>query len=378
MPPLNNKTIVLLTDGLELGGAERQLLHLARYLKDHERARVQIWGFSRPGRLAALCEECHIPWKINRNPHEGSRLQRLARMMSLIAALREAGPDILLPYTSVPNIACGLIWRWTPARLCIWNQRDAGLKRLPSAYEKKAARRMSFFIANSQPGADFLKRTFHVPPHKMKIIRNGAALPAPEKSRLEWRTHLGADENTFLACMVANLSRYKDHETLLKAWRQVAGSLAGAGRACTLLLAGRFDGMEVALKALAFDLDLGGCVRFLGGVDDIAGLLGAVDLGVFSSRSEGCPNGVLECMAAGLAVAATDISGIRGIVSPENAAYLSAVEDSDGLARSIDALARDPALRRELGEKNRRHAVSQFSMQHMCRETAALLEQLAG
>jgi glycosyltransferase involved in cell wall biosynthesis len=247
------------------------------------------------------------------------------------------------------------------------------VERLASALEKKAVRRISLFISNSQHGADFLANTFGLSPGAIKVIRNGIALTAPEKSRQEWRGLLGADEKTFLACMVANLSRHKDHITLLKAWNEVVKSLAGAGMDCMLLLAGRFDAMEAAVQALAFDLDLGKHIRFLGGVDDIAGLLSAVDLGVFSSRAEGSPNGVLECMAAGLAVAGTDIPGIREVLCREGPAYLAPAEDSAGLARKIIELALNPALRVELGKKNRSRIDAEFNVEHMCKETAALL-----
>jgi len=266
-----------------------------------------------------------------------------------------------------------LHWRRTTARLCAWNQRDSGVERLASALEKKAVRRIPLFISNSQHGADFLANTFGISSGAIKVIRNGIALPAPGKRRNEWRRQLGADEKTFLACMVANLSRHKDHITLLKAWHKVVKSLAGAGMDCMLLLAGRFDDMEAPVKALAVDLDLGTHIRFLGGIDDIFGLLSAVDLGVFSSRAEGSPNGVLECMAAGLAVAGTDIPGIREVLCREGAAYLAAAEDSDGLAGKIIELALNPDLRDELGKKNRKRIAAEFTVERMCKETASLL-----
>ena len=76
------------------------------------------------------------------------------------------------------------------------------------------------------------------------------------------------------------------------------------------------------VEALIQELKIVSSVRLVGEVPDLANLLGALDLGVFSSRFEGCPNGVLECMAAGLPVVATDIPGIIEAVGSDMKSYL--------------------------------------------------------
>jgi glycosyltransferase involved in cell wall biosynthesis len=173
--------------------------------------------------------------------------------------------------------------------------------------------------------------------------------------------------------MVATLSEYKDHATLVRAWLQVVDGLRGRGETPVLVLAGRFGQTQQALKALAFDLDLGKNVRFLGHVDDIAGLLGAVDLGVFSSRSEGSPNGVLECMAAGLPVVGTDEPGIREVIGPDGYPCLAPAGDADALAARILGLMDDPQARARLGTLNRARIEAEFSMRAMCERTASLI-----
>jgi glycosyltransferase involved in cell wall biosynthesis len=373
MSTLNGKHIIFIVGSLELGGSEWQAFHLARYLMTVEHARVSFLGFSGPGKLSQLCDQYEIPWQIVPNPIAGIMFERKIRLLHFVRTMRKNHPDILLPYTTTPNVVCGLTWRWTGAKLCVWNQRDLGIERLAPGLEKKAVKHIPLFVSNSKHGADFLEQTFHIPSKKVRVIRNGVELLAPQKSGQEWRTSLGADEKTFLACMVANVSKHKDHATLLKAWRKVVDHLTSAGSQCMLILAGRFDGTEIHLKALASELDLDNHILFLGGVDDIVGLLRAVDLGVFSSKSEGSPNGVLECMAAGLADVGTDIPGIREILPPEQAAHLAAVEDSDGLARIITELAINPALRDKLGSRNRDRVAEEFNVERMCQETAALL-----
>jgi len=173
--------------------------------------------------------------------------------------------------------------------------------------------------------------------------------------------------------MVANLTIYKDHLTLLKAWRLVVDRLSSRGRRAVLVLAGRFEETHAALEQLGAELGLRQSLAFLGGVADISGLLRAVDLGVFSSRSEGCPNGILECMAAGLAVVATEIPGIREAVGPDGDRFLAPPGDAGALATQIVRLALKPELRAQVGELSRGRIQAEFSPSQSCRKTSEII-----
>jgi glycosyltransferase involved in cell wall biosynthesis len=144
-------------------------------------------------------------------------------------------------------------------------------------------------------------------------------------------------------------------------------------RKAVLVLAGRHDGAYESLVALTRELEIERGVRFAGYVSDVAGLLGAVDVGVFSSRSEGCPNGVLECMAAGLAVAASDIEGVREVLGSSE--FLAPVGDAAALSHKILMLASDPTLRATLGAQNRKRIIEHFDAYRICEE---LVETIAG
>jgi glycosyltransferase involved in cell wall biosynthesis len=273
------------------------------------------------------------------------------------------------------SVACGIVWRLTGARLCVWNQRDEGRDRLGRLSEGAAVRLTPHFVANSGHGADFLVEKLGAPRARVRVVHNGVALPPPRRGRGAWREELGVGEDCFLACMLANLHAFKDHVTLLKAWPRVVERLGEAGRSAALILAGRFDDTHESLKALAFDLGLGRSVRFVGQVKDVSGLLSAVDLGVFSSVKEGCPNGVLECMAAGLAVVGTDYEGIREAVGPRGYALLAPPGDHAALAERIINVALDEDARREAGEANRTRIETEFSPRGMYRGWLSVIEE---
>jgi glycosyltransferase involved in cell wall biosynthesis len=121
------------------------------------------------------------------------------------------------------------------------------------------------------------------------------------------------------------------------------------------------------------ELGISESVRFLGAVDDIAGLLAASDIGVHSSLSEGCPNSVLECMAAGLPVVGTDIDAMRDVVSPDTYPLLAPPRDPQALADVICRLADSPDLRADLGVGNLKRARDEFSPGRMCERMAEVM-----
>jgi len=362
---LSGRRIIFVFNTLDLGGAEWQGLLLARYLLRAEGARVEVCGFTGPGRLAELCDTWGIPWRVIPVAWGVGRGRRARALLLLASGLRRARPHVLMPYTVLPNVLCGLVWRWTGARLCVWNQRDEGRGLTGTRLERRALAGMPLFISNSRHGAELLSASRGVPPAKVHVVYNGVEPMAPEGDRQSWRARLGVDDGCFLACMVANLHNYKDHETLLRAWRRVVDAIAVDSREAVLLLAGRFGNMHDRLKALAYDLELGRAVRFLDKVDDVAGLLAAVDLGVFSSRCEGVPNGMLECMMSGLALTGTDIPGIREALGEDGLPWLAPPGDDEALAGRIMALAADPALRATLGGQNRRRVAEVFAPERM-------------
>jgi len=298
--------VIVVCNDLEIGGAERQALILARHLAQRiERAHVQIWGLERPGPLAGLCENNDIPWHLAHFTWPTTTGQLLRGLSRFASALRRAKPDVLLPYTMFPNVVCGLLWRWVGAGACVWNQRDEGVTRMGPWAEQLAIRQVRRFIANSEGGARFLTDTLRVGRGRIHVIPNG--VDPPRLVDRGWaRRQLGLPDNCFVVCMIANLSRFKGHLELLHAWRLVVERLAPMGQAPVLLLVGRLDSAYPTLTPYIQDFDLAQTVRFVGYVPDVSPLLSATDVGIFSSRSEGIPNGVLECMAAGLPVVGTD------------------------------------------------------------------------
>ena len=146
----------------------------------------------------------------------------------------------------------------------------------------------------------------------------------------------------------------KDFTTLLEALARVRAH-------CRTVLAG--DGPALPAVAAAVQKDgLSERVELLGARADIAELLARSDVFVLSSSSEGFPVSILEAMAAGLPVVATDVGGVAEAVEDGETGLLVPPADSEALARALERLVSDADLRRRLGAAGRARALRLFDV----------------
>ena len=340
--------------GEQLGGAERNAIELAAHLVRTEDAQVSICALDNTeGRARQVAAAEGIPWTCL---HMGWGTTRRAKVFALVRAafsLRRLRPHILISGTNLPNVVCGLTWRFTGARTCVWTQCDVlGTKRINTALFRRALLGVPVVMTTAFHARDWLIEEFGADPRRIRVVYSKVELPDARQSGAAWRSELGIAPSAFAACMVGHLHGGKDHPTLLRAWRIVVDRLQEEGREAVLLLAGRPAGSQDALKGIAFDLDLRSSVRFLGDVDDLSGLFEACDMAVFCSRSECLGRGATEAMYAGLAVAGTNIPGIREAVGEAGWPVLATPGDVEGHADTILRLAGDPDARARLGKIN--------------------------
>ena len=348
------------------GGAERQAILLARELIERYDCRVQFLGWGGDGVLADHARRIGatpVVFPLDINQRGWRQKKDLLRLAYFIRTRLQ--PDYLLPFVGIHCKIVGAIWKLTGARFCWWNQRDEGRRIQGTRTEFRLLNSLPGVVSNSFEGRDFLVQKFKLPRERVRVINNGIELPkCPDGGR--WRTQLKLSENDLLFSMIANLTQFKDHATLLKAFATVRGNEFGSR--CHLVLAGRHDDTAQALKALAFDLGLSGSVHMPGAITDTDHLLEASDLVVHSSVMEGCPNAVLEAMAHGRCVLGTNISGIRQALGEDDEQFLVAPRNHECLAQQMLRLGKSPAQRRLAGMRNQERIRTHFSIDRMCRE----------
>ena len=164
----------------------------------------------------------------------------------------------------------------------------------------------------------------------------------------------------FRVIMVATLESHKDHVTLIRA----AKILRERGVKIEILLAGA-GRLEASLKDLTAQLGVGGFVKFLGARRDVPELLGQSDLFVLSTTPrEGRPGVILEALAAGLPIIATDVEPLREVLEEGRWGKLVGVGDIEALATALDDAANaGPADLKVIGE--RREFARAFSPERM-------------
>jgi glycosyltransferase involved in cell wall biosynthesis len=119
-----------------------------------------------------------------------------------------------------------------------------------------------------------------------------------------------------------------------------------------------------------------GLVTWLGHVDDMAGLLGSVDVVVLPSHREGLPRTLVEAAACGLPLVTTDVPGCREVVTDGVDGLLVPKGDSEALAHAIRRLQEDPGLAHRLGEAARLKARSQFDERIVIQRTLEVYAEL--
>lgn len=203
-----------------------------------------------------------------------------------------------------------------------------------------------------------------IAPERVSVIYNGVdtARFAPQPAvRARVRAELHIADGEILVGTVGRLVAIKDHLTLLRA----AEELSARGSWLRVLLVG--DGPERArLEAFVNERPgLRNRVTFAGASANVPELLNAMDVFVLPSISEGMSNTLLEAMATGLPVIATNVGGTPEVVEDGVQGNLFAPRDVKALAEHLGRLSGPLSLRQNFGAAARRRAVERFSLAQM-------------
>lgn len=201
----------------------------------------------------------------------------------------------------------------------------------------------------------------------LRTIPNGVAGPQESADREVLRQQLGLPPNAAVILTVARFTPQKGHATLLAAWPAI---LSTEPRAILLLVGDGPVRQEVEALAVGH-----GAVRFLGKRDDVPTLMAVADLLVLPSRFEGLPLVVLEAMAAGLTVVATDAPGTDEAVIDGETGLLVPPDDPPALAHAVVAALGDPAARGRMAKAGRTRWQQCFTASRMAQDTLRLYDE---
>jgi len=238
--------------------------------------------------------------------------------------------------------------------------------------ERRLHTKMDAIIGNSRAVVRQLADE-GVPEAKLHLIYNGIEPMRTVASRSEARQALGLDEDALVGVVVANLIHYKGHRELVRGLSQVEPELSSPWR---ILFAGRDHGLRAELEALASARGISHRIQFLGEYSDIPLLLAAADFGLLTSREEGFSNVILETMSAGLPMVVTDVGGNAEAVVDSQTGFVVPPRNPKAIGDAMLQLARDPGLRKRLGDAARKRVEEKFSIDQCVKAHAELYQDL--
>jgi sugar transferase (PEP-CTERM/EpsH1 system associated) len=354
--PDGRVTVLYVIWSLQMGGAERVVFDLARSL-DRKRFRPVVACLNFKGALAEPLEAEGIPvYALDKKPKlDLGVLVRLARL------LRQERVDIVHTHL------------WTSS---FWGRLAAVLARVPVAivteHNLDLWRRTPHFVADrllglatddwifvSKEVEAFYRERLRIPADRGHVVLNGVDTKpfATPLDKADVRRRMGLKPDARVAGVVGRLEARKGHRYFLEAMKIVAardptalGLIVGEGKE------------KAALIEQCHALGLDERVRILGFWADLAEALCALDVFVLPSLMEGHPLAVLEAMAAGKPVVATDVGGNSEAVEKGDTGLLVPAEDPTALADAIATLLADPQRAQIMGAAGRKSLDRRFSL----------------
>lgn len=288
-------------------------------------------------------------------------------------ALRNLKPDLVHTY-NVGAVDAAPIARLAGVRRVVHAERgrDAVDPRGESRKYRRLRRWLLPFIdrylAVSRDLQNWLMDKVGIPSSRVVCIPNGidvAAFTATENER-STRPLLGsfAPPGTVLIGTVGRLDAVKDQAGLIAAFRILCESLPHECERLRLVLLGE-GSQRAALESQIASAGLSTQVRLLGNRKDVAPLLAEFDVFALSSIAEGMPGVLLEAMASGLPVVATDVGGVGEVVVAGVTGTLVSANDPKALAGALMDYVLDETLRAKHGAAGHECVVARFSLQTM-------------
>jgi glycosyltransferase involved in cell wall biosynthesis len=372
---MSKPNILQLGHGFIEGGSERQMIQMMSLLRDSGEFEVHVAALRGGGVLRSEVERLKIP--VIDFPltsfYGSSMVQQTRRFVSY---LRQHKIKIVHSHDFYSNIFGMTVASLAGVRGRIASKRETtGTRtRAQRTAERGAFKFADAVVANAGAVKEHLIE-LGVPDNKIVVIYNGLDmtrfhLNGDAREALE-RLHLETLRGRPVITMVANFEhRVKDYPMLLRTAHRVKTEVPEA----RFIIAGEGT-LRAETEKLANDLGLSESCLFIGRCANVPDLLAASDVCVLSSQAEGFSNSILEYMAAGRAVVATNVGGASEAIVEGETGHLVDAGDDRAMAERLIALLRDPGKRATMGVNGRRRVEQRFSTENRLNTTVALYKK---
>jgi len=382
---MNNKPITILylidtfispPDKPSEGGAERQLYLLSTSLDPDlfKTIVVQLFPSSSPsiaiGKIGAA-EMLHFPTKKFYN------FQGVKQIAKLVKLAKREKVDIIHTFFEKSDVMGWLTARLAGIPVWITSWRDLGFKRkkIYKKIFKLTAKNCSMCVANCYAIKKEVIERENLPDEKIVVIHNGLDISqyAGPLNGNYLRTELHLKHDVPIVGMIADINfEIKGHRFFIEAAKRI---LAQAPNVEFILVG---DGaLRQQYEKLSEELGVRQKIHFLGKRGDIPVILSSIKVSVLCSTSEGFSNVILESMAAGKAVVATNIGGNPELVTDDVTGFLVPPADSKALANAIINLLHEPNKAVMMGAEGRKIVRERFTIEAMIKSYENLYQSLS-
>lgn len=359
--------VLLMVDDLSIGGAERSVAGLATALTG--RGHEVVVACAADGPLRDDIEASGVGVRILGGRHVKWRLSPVLALR-LLALLKERRFDLVHAHVHAAVSAALVAGAAASVPVVVTEHGMAAWRgRWVRWYTRQLYQRCAAFIAVSEGVRERLRTVDRVRPERVVTIPN-AAIPAPRKTETDAGGALEALPRPLVG-IVARLRPEKGPQVFVEAVANVARRHPTA----SFVLVG--DGpLRGPLTDRVRELGLQGRVHFLGDRLDGPSLIGELDVLCVPSFDEAAPLVVLEAMAAGVPVVASDLAGVRNQTGGPEAAMLVPPGDSTALSTALDQLLSRPDERRRLSAAGLRRSIDGLSYEGAVARVEAIYRQV--
>lgn len=357
-----------------IGGAEKMLYYTATGL-NYNKYDVSVCSLKKKGEIAAYLEKQGIEVYCL---HMGGRERFLGWLSSIIALIRlfpyliRIRPTIIHSFLFRANILARIAGYLTGVPIVISSVRVMGGEKKYFHYvEMITSFMVDHYVAVSESVLRHIIDKSRISNEKISVIYNGVNIKSQDDLHEQnVKAPLTIENEDRILMTVGRLHEQKGHCYLIQAVSKVRKEFPKV----KLLVAGEGE-EENNLKKLVKSLDLTNEVIFAGLSSDIEGILPMAELFILPSLWEGLPNALLEAMAAGKPVVATNVGGIPEIVVHGETGILIPPRDPDALAIAIIDLLQNRLKAKDMGEAGRIRAGKRFSIYKMIEKTENLYQE---
>ena len=364
----------MLIKGLGLGGAERLLSQSIPFLDraafDYELAFFTPWKDD----VVPDFEEAGIPVTCL----DITRDTSLAAIKRLSDHLRSGGYDLVHTHSPYPSALARVLLAGRSGTRLIHTEHSLSASRKPLT---RIANRLTYpfcdVVVSVSREVNKTVEGGWPGPRATRVIHGGideAAISPAHRSAT--REALGASDRSRIVGNVAHLRSQKGHATFLEAAARVAEEIPDA----LFVIVGREKepGYQDELAKMADELGIGDRVHFTGFQPDPYPFMASFDLFLMASDYEGFPIALVEAMAMGLPIVATDVGGVGEAIRDGVDGLLTPPGDADTLARHAVDLLQQPDHAAELAGRARERALEEFTLAAMVRRTEDLYREVLG